>query len=622
MINVIADKCIGCNACIRVCPVPNANRYDGKVVHVNDDKCIRCGECVKNCQHGARYYTDGLEEMMRLIKTKKVSLVVAPAIKTAMDGKWRHVLQWLKDMGVNEVYDASFGADICTYLHLEYVKQNPNAKIISQPCAAIVNYVEKHKPELLPKLSPVHSPLLCTAVYVKKYLGNHDTLIGLTPCIAKGDEFANTGYISLNVTFRRLMEYIEEHHVVLGKGHSPFEFSKARGFDGAFYPIPGGLKECLKVFAPDLSVTTSEGVQKIYEDLDTYLETSPSKLPTVYDVLSCEFGCNSGAGAIEKFDMFNSYDIMMKVKGFAAKNKKNERFHTKIFRDLELKDFIRTYQNRCTDKLPTMHELDPVFNSMGKFTDADRHIDCHACGYKSCKHMAMSIFAGNNTPNNCIMFEKQQMADMKVRLEARHRKLQDSVTQIHDSLESLTEKIQPIAEHAIGNSAKNESIKADMAVINRDIANVYDRAGGIVEAVKKISIGINEYTEILGQISGISDQTNILAINASIEAARAGQYGKGFAVVADEVRTLAVKSAETLTEAKARTDEILSSVTEIKNSSDAIIGEVTNTKENVSNTDRAVEALNASSQLISDSVSEITAVIEELNAVAAELVKS
>ena len=622
MINVIADKCIGCNACIRVCPVPNANRYDGKVVHVNDDKCIRCGECVKNCQHGARYYTDGLEEMMRLIKTKKVSLVVAPAIKTAMDGKWRHVLQWLKDMGVNEVYDASFGADICTYLHLEYVKQNPNAKIISQPCAAIVNYAEKHKPELLPKLSPVHSPLLCTAVYVKKYLGNHDTLIGLTPCIAKGDEFANTGYISLNVTFRRLMEYIEEHHVVLGKGHSPFEFSKARGFDGAFYPIPGGLKECLKVFAPDLSVTTSEGVQKIYEDLDTYLETSPSKLPTVYDVLSCEFGCNSGAGAIEKFDMFNSYDIMMKVKGFAAKNKKNERFHTKIFRDLELKDFIRTYQNRCTDKMPTMHELDPVFNSMGKFADADRHIDCHACGYKSCKHMAMSIYAGNNTPNNCIMFEKQQMQDMKARLEARHGKLQDSVTQIHDSLESLTEKIQPIAENAIGNSAKNESIKSDMAVINRDIANVYDRAGGIADAVKKISTGINEYTEILGQISGISDQTNILAINASIEAARAGQYGKGFAVVADEVRTLAVKSAETLAEAKARTDEILSSVTEIKNSSDAIIGEVTNTKENVSNTDRAVEALNASSQLISDSVSEITAVIEELNAVAAELVKS
>jgi len=279
MINVIADKCIGCNACIRVCPVPNANRYDGKVVHVNDDKCIRCGECVKNCQHGARYYTDGLEEMMKLIKTKKVSLVVAPAIKTAMDGKWRHVLQWLKDMGVNEVYDASFGADICTYLHLEYVKQNPNAKIISQPCAAIVNYVEKHKPELLPKLSPVHSPLLCTAVYVKKYLGNHDTLIGLTPCIAKGDEFANTGYISLNVTFRRLMEYIEEHNVVLGKGHSPFEFSRQEDLTVRSILSPVDLRNVLKFSHPTFLLQHQKVFRRFTKTLTHTSKQAPQNFP-------------------------------------------------------------------------------------------------------------------------------------------------------------------------------------------------------------------------------------------------------------------------------------------------------------------------------------------------------
>ena len=86
MVHVIEDKCIGCNACIRVCPVPNANRYDGSVVHINPDECIQCGECVKNCQHGARYYDDDLETVMELMKTQKVSFIVAPAIKTAMDG--------------------------------------------------------------------------------------------------------------------------------------------------------------------------------------------------------------------------------------------------------------------------------------------------------------------------------------------------------------------------------------------------------------------------------------------------------------------------------------------------------------------------------------------------------
>ncbi|MCM1023532.1 MAG: methyl-accepting chemotaxis protein [Prevotella sp.] len=622
MVHVNQDKCIGCNACIRVCPVPNANRYDGNVVHINTEQCIQCGECVKTCNHGARYYDDDLEAVFEVMKTKKVSFIVAPSIKTAMDGKWRHVLKWLQDNGVADIYDGSFGADICTYMHMKYLETHPDAKIISQPCAAIVNYAEKHKPEMLPRLSPIQSPLLCNAIYIRRYLHRDDILVGLTPCIAKGEEFKNTGFISYNITFKSLSEYMKKKGVVLPIGRSEFEWSAVRGYDGTFYPTPGGLKECLRAYDPELSVTTSEGVNKVYEDFDFYMEANKSSLPTVYDVLSCEFGCNSGAGAREDFNEFSAYDIMKNAKNWVTTRNKNERFHTRIFKNLHMEDFMREYTDRCVSQMPTEEELDAIFNSMGKTNEIDRHIDCHACGFKSCKSMALTIFAGNNKPMNCVQFERTQLKIMHDEIEREHSELQGAVEQINRMLLDLGAKVLPISENASNNSAQNESIMNDMNKLNTEMTDIHSMADGIVDAISSISVSIDEYNKVLAQVKSISEQTNILAINASIEAARAGQNGKGFAVVASEVRNLAIKSAETVKEAEEHTIEIISNIDGIKSASNAIMNEVAATQENVENTETAVDALNTSSQLINVSVSEVTDIIQHLSEVAAALIES
>ncbi len=621
MIHVKEEKCIGCNACIRTCPVPNANHYENGVVKVNPKECIECGECVKVCRHGARYYDDDLEVVMNLLKSRnRVSFIVAPAIKTAMDGRWRHVLQWLKQNGAHEIYDGSFGADICTYMHIEYLKRNPDKKIISQPCAAIVNYAEKHRPKLLEKLSPVQSPLMCTAVYVRKYLHNDDILVGLTPCIAKRDEFNNTGIIKYNVTFKRLSEYLTEHRISLPTGHSEFEFTAARGFDGAFYPIPGGLKECLRVYAPDLLVTTCEGVNKVYDNFDEYLETPERDLPAVHDVLSCEFGCNSGAGAKDGFNTFSSYDIMMSAKKWASKRKRSERFHRSVFRSLKLEDFLRTYTNRCDYVAPTESQINDVFNSMEKFTEEERHVDCHACGFKNCRSMALTIFEGNNTPSNCVTYEKRRMAEMKNKIEEQNQSLRMSVNRISASLETLNERLQPISQQTADNTLKNAGIKRDMNSLEEDITNIHAKATEISSNVSEIGVSIDEYTKILKKIKEISDQTNILAINASIEAARAGEHGSGFAVVAGEVRTLAVKSADTVQEAEEHTNTILRNISEIVSSTDKILEKVTETQTGVGRTNEAVDAMEESSHMINTSVSDVSDVIKELRDIAADLV--
>ncbi len=619
MVHVDENKCIGCNACIRSCPIPNANTYDGKVVKVNTSMCIKCGECIKSCPHDARYFDDDLETVLDLMKKTPVSFVVAPAIKSSMDGTWRHTLQWFKENGAHEIYDGAFGADICTYMHIEYLKKNAGKKIISQPCAAIVNYAELHKPQLLPHLSPIHSPLMCTAVYVRKYLNNNDTLVGITPCIAKGDEFRNTGIISYNITFKNIMRYLKSRGINLPNGRSPFEFSHARGFDGAFYPIPGGLKECLRTYNPDLLVATSEGANKVYEDLDNYLKTDTDHLPTVYDVLSCEFGCNVGVGARDDINSFNAYDIMINAKKWSTKVNSRERFHQKIFKTLNMNDFIRTYKDRGTYEKPSEDKLNEIFASMGKITPAERSVNCHACGYKSCRDMATTIFYGNNTPHNCVVFEKQQIAEMSKRIEQQNKVLADAVVEIHNSMNTLSEKISPIHEQTGQNTEKNDTIKSDMKTLGSNINNILERATSIEDYVAKIGVNIGEYERILDKIKSISEQTNILAINASIEAASAGQFGKGFAVVAGEIRNLAVKSANTVKAAEQHTKEILGSIDGIKQSSDTIMSDVNGTINNVENTDSSVDELNKGLLFINESIAEITNIIEQVSKIASGL---
>ncbi|TKI66904.1 methyl-accepting chemotaxis protein [Lysinibacillus mangiferihumi] len=132
------------------------------------------------------------------------------------------------------------------------------------------------------------------------------------------------------------------------------------------------------------------------------------------------------------------------------------------------------------------------------------------------------------------------------------------------------------------------------------------------ERIKQLSAQSTEIEKIIKVITDITEQTNLLALNAAIEAARAGEHGKGFAVVADEVRKLAEES-------KASAHQIVDLTTSIQQETNAVEKAVSVTVQNVEEGVTFIQNAQVSFDTIMKAIQEITSQIEEVSASTEEI---
>lgn len=207
--------------------------------------------------------------------------------------------------------------------------------------------------------------------------------------------------------------------------------------------------------------------------------------------------------------------------------------------------------------------------------------------------------------------------------------MQEVSTGAEQSVTSITESVTALQEMALGvqQVAETTATIADATSItsaealegNEALARVMQQMTTINQSSQQVATAIgklddqsNEIGTIVAVITGIADQTNLLALNAAIEAARAGEQGKGFAVVADEVRKLAEQS-------KHSADQIATLIAQIQQDTKSVIQAIEGNAEETATGMHVVVETQEGFAKIKQSIDNVNAQIHEVSAVTEQM---
>lgn len=364
------NKCILCGDCVRVCEEMQGMgilnfAYRGSNLQVMpafdrklaETKCVSCGQCAAVCTTGAITVKNQIGEAWRAIHdpSKRVVIQIAPAVRVAVgeafgfpagENVLDRLVTALKLMGVDEVYDTTFGADFTTIAEseefLERLKNGGPFPMFTSCCPAWVEYLENENPKYLKNISTCKSPMeMVGAIFRDKYAakdaadGRTTYHIAIMPCTAKKMEAARPEFIhdgrpdvDLVLTTREVIDMMQETGIQLGELEleSPdLPFGLGSGA-AVIYGTSGGVAEavvrhCLpdksKNALREISILGLRGDAPIKEASVTIGDTElklavvnglanakkllkeideGKKFYHLIEVMTCQGGCVGGAG--------------------------------------------------------------------------------------------------------------------------------------------------------------------------------------------------------------------------------------------------------------------------------------------------------------------------------------
>lgn len=233
----------------------------------------------------------------------------------------------------------------------------------------------------------------------------------------------------------------------------------------------------------------------------------------------------------------------------------------------------------------------------------------------------------NSARNVINSVEVLKSRSLKTTEGARNQSMQAS--QIATAAEEMSQTITDIARNA--SVASETSAEAmEIAYKGKDVADgavttvnaVYTSTVELASMVDKLNSRVGEIGDIVTVIKDIADQTNLLALNAAIEAARAGEQGRGFAVVADEVRKLAERTIKATAEISEKINAVQVESEQTTKSMEDASGQVTKATDYIREVGESLNHIVEAVQKVRDQITQIATAVDEQSAASEEVAKN
>ena len=410
LVSTIREKCRICYTCVRECPA-KAIRMTGGQAEVLPERCIGCGNCVKVCTRGAKKVRSGVEPVLQLLSSgRRLAAIIAPSFPAEIPEMDPGLIPAaLRASGFEVVTEVAFGADLVARRYKSLLIENPGKSYIAVNCPAVVSFVRKYHPDLVPFLAPIVSPMIAQARVVKLLYGPEFGVVFIGPCIAKKSEAEDGevgGDVDAVLTFTEMADLFSRLGVH-PDGLEPEEFNPPTPGLGALFPISRGMLQAADISEDLVSgeIVAAEGRMEFADALKEF--ESGDLESKLLEILVCN-GCIMGPGMTTKAPIFSRRAM---VSRYVRQRLEKINFNawnvtTRRCSDLNLQRTFTTDDTRLTS--PTEEQVTEILSRMGK-REPDDELNCGACGYETCREHAIAIFKGMAESEMCLPYTIEEL---------------------------------------------------------------------------------------------------------------------------------------------------------------------------------------------------------------------